>query len=154
MLTMRFVCRYFLALAVVLVTILSLFMFTQSKFNLRLMETYQRKQIVNIITKSGIPTTRMECRFDSCFDIHQCEPQVHGQLKIFVHPNTDFMMKTDKIFGDHSYEYKEMLNALRNSKYTTTNRTEACVFVPALDLLSENNLNLEFAASALNSIEG
>ena len=152
MLTLRFICRYVLAIAVMLVIGLSLFIFFQTTYDYRRIKM-QLPRVIDINKQAPVTKTRMDCRFHSCFDIFQCKPQFNGQLKLYVHPNTRFDDSSKKdIFGSYTYEFLKMLDGLRNSKYTTQNQSEACLFIPSLDLLSEESLDAKLAALSLSSI--
>ena len=152
MLTLRFICRYILALAVMLVVVLSLFIFFQSTYDYRTL-TIQRTRTIIIDKQTRVTKTKTNCRFHSCFDIFQCSPQFNGQLKVYVHPDTKFQHNEDQdVFGKYTYEFEKILKVLRKSKFATTNQSEACLFIPPLDILSEEYLDAELASKSLSSI--
>lgn len=154
MLTLRFICRYILALAVILVVVLSLFIFFQSTYDYRTLTlSTQITRTINIDKQASVTKTRMECRFHSCFDIFQCSPQFNGQLKVYVHPDTKFHHNGKKdVFGEYTYEFEKILRGLRKSKFATTNQSEACLFIPPIDILSEENLDAGLVSKSLASI--
>lgn len=153
MLTLRFICRYILALAVMLVVILSLFIFFQSTYDYRTLTIQMTRRTINIDKQATITKTRMDCRFHSCFDIFQCSPQFNGELKVYVHPDAKFHYNEDQdIFGKYTYEFEKILRGFRKSKFATTNQSEACLFIPPLDILSEENLDSKLVSKSLSSI--
>ena len=48
-----------------------------------------------------------------------------------------------------SKEFYEFLETVVNSKYYTSNPEDACIFIPSIDVLNENNLRKDKIAEAL-----
>ena len=152
MLTLRFICRYILALTVMMVIVLSMFIFLQSTYDYHPV-TSQIARTININNQADVTKTKMDCRFHSCFDIFRCDPQFNGQLKVYVHPDTKFQHNDDRdVFGTYTYEFVQILRALRKSKFATSNQSEACLFIPPVDVLSEENLDAILVGKSLSSI--
>jgi hypothetical protein len=81
---------------------------------------------------------------DSCFNIYQCDSSV--RLKVYVYERTNSSLK-------FSHEFKEYIGAIIASDYYEANPERACLFVPLIDLLNYNNLNMKLVENELNNLE-
>ena len=75
-----------------------------------------------------------QCRMETCFDFSRC--QSAATFKVYVYP----VEPAEKI----SPIYEEILQALRNSRYYTSNASEACLFVLSIDTLDRDKLSQNF----------
>lgn len=53
----------------------------------------------------------------------------------------------------HSKEFLQILETVVNSEYYTANPENACIFIPPIDTLNENNLRKDKIAQALASLK-
>ncbi|BFG06431.1 exostosin-2 [Drosophila madeirensis] len=91
------------------------------------------------------------CTFWDCLNIYKCE---HDRLKVYIYPLQEFVdEKTDKVATTLSSEYFQILEAVLKSRYYTSNPNEACLFLPSLDLLSQNVFDKHLAGAALASLD-
>lgn len=90
------------------------------------------------------------CTFWNCLNIYKCE---HDTLKVYIYPLQEFLdEKTEKSASTLSSEFYQILEAVVNSRYYTTNPNEACLFLPSLDLLNQDMFDKYLAGSALASL--
>ncbi len=80
-----------------------------------------------------------ECRMETCFDYSRCQ----RGFKVYVYP------EEEKV----SSKYAEILTAIRNSRYYTTDPTEACIFVLSIDTLDRDTLSTEFVKNVQAKLE-
>ena len=94
------------------------------------------------------------CRYHSCFDVVKCKLNKEFNIKVYVYPDVKYVDSNNKYITpfQNSYEFDAIINALRSSKYATSNPEEACIFVPSIDLLNERGLNLKDVTSILSSL--
>lgn len=78
--------------------------------------------------------TSKQCRMETCFDFSRC--QSAAGFKVYVYP----VDETEKI----SPIYEEILQALRNSRYYTSNSSEACLFFLSIDTLDRDKLSQNY----------
>ena len=99
-------------------------------------------------------STQRNCRFDSCFNILKCHIDSGWRVKVYIYPEEQFITEYDeRIFPEATKEFKKIISAIRGSKFWTNDSTEACIFVPNVDILSERVVLTTPAASALSSLE-
>ena len=103
--------------------------------------------------KDNVKTQR-NCRFNSCFNLFRCHIDKGWRIKVYVYPETVFVTDdNERIFPEATKEFKEVLSAIYESKFWTNDSTEACIFVPNVDILSEKSVLTTPAAKALSSLE-
>lgn len=73
-----------------------------------------------------------ECRMENCFDYTRCDKD----FRVYVYPVDENVTP--------SSSYLKVLNVIRESKYYTTNPSQACVFVLSLDTLDRDNLSKDY----------
>ncbi len=75
-----------------------------------------------------------KCHFFNCFNLFRCV----GHDKIRVHiPNPKKVIKGSEELFPLSWEFVEIMEAAATSEFYTANPHEACVFLPAFDILNE-----------------
>ena len=109
---------------------------------------------VNVSSPRPISETETEtCHFFNCFNIYRCVDHSGKQKRFRVHIPAPkrFLTKSDKnIYEEVSpftLEFVEILEAISESEYYTDDPDQACIFVPALDLLNEFQLKDSSLAS-------
>lgn len=78
------------------------------------------------------------CRMHSCFDFARCRGR---DFKVFVYPSEPDAPPASAV-------YQRILRVIRQSSYATTDASEACVFVPAVDTLDRDPLSPDYARTA------
>ena len=88
--------------------------------------------------------TDLNCKMYNCFDIYKCG-KVKGkpyQISVYIYPLYQFVDSTNKEYlsPDLSQEFFELYSTIAKSKFYTDDPQQACIFVPPIDLLNQNNL--------------
>ena len=98
--------------------------------------------------------SKTTCRFHNCFEINDCSVTTGNRIGIFVYPDADYFREEtgDRIDLFMSVEYQHLLEAVRRSQYYTDDASRACVFVPAVDTLSQDAANIEDMSLVLQSL--
>ena len=106
------------------------------------------------IRETQINETNQECRFHTCFDLFQCKPNLHWEVKVYVYPYVDYITENNsEILPELSSEFEMIIRSIKSSKYFTSNITEACIFVPVIDFLSENGISEHLASMVLPNLK-
>ncbi|CAL4177160.1 unnamed protein product, partial [Meganyctiphanes norvegica] len=109
-----------------------------------------------IVTKGDgkpIPTpTHHDCHYWSCFNVYTCGRALNQLLSIYVYPLTRYVDEEGVEIKPMSQEFYDILHTIINSEYYTPNPDEACIFVPPIDTLNENNLRKQEISQALASL--
>jgi len=80
-----------------------------------------------------------KCRMESCFDFSKCK----NGFKVYMYPLEDRVSET----------YGKILSSLQDSRYYTTDPSEACVFVLSLDTVDRDVLSHDYAKNVKQKIE-
>ncbi|XP_018598070.1 exostosin-1 [Scleropages formosus] len=86
----------------------------------------ERREIRNHIYKSR------RCRMDTCFDFSLCR----NAFKVYVYP----LPKSERV----SESYQKILTAIEESRFYTTDPSEACLFVLSTDTLDRDQLSSQY----------
>lgn len=94
------------------------------------------------------------CTYWDCFNIYKCGRTGHDRIAVYVYPpkkyvNENGVPATETI----SKEFYTILDTIIESKYYTSNPEEACIFVPSIDTLNQNRINLNLTSAALKSLQ-
>ncbi|XP_039259213.2 exostosin-2-like [Styela clava] len=111
-----------------------------------------------VVTKfNALPseTGDLNCRMYSCFNVYKCDGQAKNQNKIsvYLYPLAKYVTETgDELTPSISKEFYELYTAIADSEYFTDDPNNACLFIPPVDLLNQNNLNVKDVAQVLSSL--
>ena len=105
-----------------------------------------------VIRTSDVSETNQQCRFHSCFNLFQCKPRPDWRIKVYVYPNRHYETSNKQTIFPKQYEFEAIIEAIRQSKYSTNNISEACLFIPSVDLLTEKGLDLKIVSAVLKSL--
>ncbi|KAH6926983.1 hypothetical protein HPB50_024358 [Hyalomma asiaticum] len=89
-------------------------------------------------SSATVPPDARRCRMHSCFDFSRCRGR---EFKVYVYP-------ADSDAPPASAVYQRILRVIRQSSYATTDASEACVFVPAVDTVDRDPLSPDYARTA------
>lgn len=124
---------------------------------------YEKIQLKNL---KNLPAVRLQandfvlpsvympkCTYWDCFNIYRCGRTGHDRIAVYVYPlknyvNENGLAATNGI----SREFYTILHTIVESKYYTSNPLEACIFVPSIDTLNQNRINLNLTSAALKSL--
>jgi len=142
------------AFIVLSVIFLGICHFWGSKFKRRRLK-YQRRgsfikyhdnNIENSITYPVSTSTQITnnsyCSLSSCFDITKCSGRA---FKVFVYPLEENVPPSGSYF--------KVLNAIKDSRYYTSNPHDACLFVLSLDTLDRDPLSQDFVRNMQTRVE-
>lgn len=91
------------------------------------------------------------CSIWTCVNPYRCG---HDHITVYVYPLQEYI---DTVTGQEaaplSNEFYHILDTIVHSPYYTPNPNEACLFVPSIDLLNQNRLNVSLVNRALASLE-
>lgn len=159
-----FLCRLRLqtrnvVIVVVVVTGLMLVLISQLWSHSRVSETEGTAELdisdhSMIIKRNGSLTeTDLKCRFHTCFDVYRCGYNEKKLLSVYVYPLSHYKDERGKTIEvrDISEEFYDLLLAIKNSNYYTSDRNKACIIVPSIDTLNQNGLHLEQTARILSN---
>lgn len=112
-------------------------------------------EAVVIKSKSRLPEkTDQSCLYHTCFDVYHCGGAVdETHIKVYIYPVTRYVDENGVgITLPLSREFWEILEAILNSDYYTNDPNEACLYIPSIDLLNQNNIRTHEIAQVLNSL--
>lgn len=98
---------------------------------------YQRRKIWTNEKESK--TVKEKCRMETCFDYSKCEK---NGFKIFVYPQTDEAGVQMPLIP--SVSYQKILNVILESRYYTSDPSQACLFILAIDTLDRDALSVDY----------
>lgn len=95
------------------------------------------------------------CTHFNCFNAYKCG--IRGnKLLVYVYPPENFIDSSGrpvKSNGPMSKEFYQILKSITFSKFYTPNPKEACIFVPSIDTLNQNHLQLAGVSEALKTLK-
>ena len=123
----------------------------QPRFSLR-SATYQSE--ITVPANSPKPRKGDEsCTFHSCFDVYHCGYNDDNRISIYIYPLLRYLDENGvSITMPISKEFNEVLTTVQNSIYYTPDPDKACLFLPSVDLLNQNNIRLDETAQVLATL--
>ncbi|XP_014661845.1 PREDICTED: exostosin-2-like [Priapulus caudatus] len=95
----------------------------------------------------------ISCTYNTCFDVYKCGYNDDYKISIYIYPFNKYVDDSSApITSLISREFHEILTTIAESEYFTTDPNKACIFVPSIDMLNQNNLRLRETAQALQSL--
>lgn len=89
------------------------------------------------------PKGDLECSYFTCFDVYRCSYETN-RISLYIYPMKKYMDEAgEPILGQISREFYDILIAISESQFFTPDPDKACIFVPPLDLLNQNSMNVE-----------
>ena len=94
-----------------------------------------------------------KCLMHSCFDVFRCAVNENKLISVYVYPYTRFLHENgDAVNQEMSQEFYELLAAIVNSKYYTSEMSSACIIIPSIDALNQNGLDVKGIARILSGL--
>lgn len=94
---------------------------------------------------------RTNCSIWTCMDPYRCG---HDRISVYVYPLQEYIEASSGIEGAPlTQEFYQILQTIVKSQYYTSNPNEACLFVPSIDLINQNSINIDLVNRALVSLE-
>lgn len=99
------------------------------------------------------PAYKTKCRFYICFEVSRCVFSLEDILGVYIGESYDFVApRTHTISPSMSVEYAELIAAVKGSRYYVSDPSKACVFIPAVDTLSQSAVRVRTMSVLLNSL--
>lgn len=92
------------------------------------------------------------CSHWDCFNVYKCGHRDQERIAIYVYPLQTYTDSQGTSAFTLSKEFYYMLKAIVESPYYTPNPQEACIFVPSIDVLNQNKINVNLVSKALASL--
>lgn len=101
-------------------------------------------------------SSKTTCHFHSCFQVNDCIFDREDRIRVYVHDQYEFYnpRTAQSYVPEVSREYVEILDAIRSSRYHEGNMSQACVIVPPVDTLSQQQHDVKLVSVLLNSLPG
>ncbi|XP_050417869.1 exostosin-2 [Patella vulgata] len=154
---------YFLLLltTVIIICMMMLMVFVWSPSNFeedqfRFSRSINTNEIVTIHTTQKIKTLPRDtsCTFHTCLEVYQCGYNDETKISVYVYPIKSFEDEnSEELTLSRSKEFDEILQAITDSDFYTSDPNTACLFIPSVDMLNQNNLNLKNVGRVLASLE-
>lgn len=77
------------------------------------------------------------CRMETCFDFSRCR----GDFKVYVYPQE---LMEDNMNPPPSPSYQKLLNVIEESRYYTSDPSQACLFILSIDTLDRDRLSADY----------
>jgi glucuronyl/N-acetylglucosaminyl transferase EXT2 len=101
---------------------------------------------ITLTTEKPMPTNH-SCLFHSCFDVYHCGYNDDNRISVYIYPPLRFLdADGNRVTLPMSAEFHEILTAIRESIYYTSDPDKACLFVPMVDVLNQNHVDIELTA--------
>jgi glucuronyl/N-acetylglucosaminyl transferase EXT2 len=101
---------------------------------------------------TGARTSRPDCHLFNCLDVYKCSPHLTS-MKVYIYPYTEYLNHEGDPLFPLSVEYYEMLEAVYNSHFYTSDPASACLFIPPVDTLNLKSEHLPFLARILAGLD-
>lgn len=97
--------------------------------------------------------TNTSCLFHTCFNVYNCGNNDVNKISVYVYPYIEFVHSNGSpILLPRSKEFMQIIDAILESQFATSDPKKACIFVPQIDLLNQNNLNLDMIERCLAAL--
>lgn len=95
----------------------------------------------------------IRCNYYNCFNAYNCGKNGNQVLQVYVYPIKQYVNENSQlIVGKLSREFYSILKTVMESRYYTPNSEDACVYMPSLDTLSQENFEPNQMSQVLNSL--
>ncbi|XP_045197567.2 exostosin-2-like [Mercenaria mercenaria] len=110
---------------------------------------------IDIRNDSPLADERDElCTFHKCFNVYECGYNDQTKISVYVYPIQQFLDESGaSMLLSISKEFYEVLSAIMESPFYTSDPTKCCLYVPSIDLLNQNKLRLKETSQALAALK-
>ncbi|XP_061193502.1 exostosin-2-like isoform X2 [Saccostrea echinata] len=100
------------------------------------------RENVNLQSLVSKPTPQdSKCTYHTCVNVFHCGYNDKTRISVYVYPLVQYFDENgDQVSPILSREFYEILEAISESPYHTDNPETACLYVPTLDTLNQNNI--------------
>ncbi|KAG8330649.1 Exostosin-1 [Homalodisca vitripennis] len=102
---------------------------------------YNHKKVSNSIINQ-------KCRMETCFDYSKC----HNDFKVYVYPTSDDL-HGGEVPLTPSPAYQKVLDVILESRYYTSDPSQACLFVLAIDTLDRDSLSVDYVRNVPSRLQ-
>lgn len=88
-----------------------------------------------------------KCRMETCFDYSKC----HTDFKVYVYPTNDDLH--NEVVLTPSPAYQKVLDVILESRYFTSDPSQACLFVLAIDTLDRDSLSPDYVRNVPSRLQ-
>nr|CAD7428535.1 unnamed protein product [Timema monikensis] len=89
------------------------------------------------------------CRMESCFDFSKC----HGDFKVYVYPQVEDLEIAAIDLLTPSPSYQKVINVIQESRFFTSDPSQACLFILSLDTLDRDPLSSDYVRNLPSHLE-
>lgn len=124
---------------------------TDDKFTI--LRTEKRSTLSSVAKDVNTSPRDTRCTFHTCLDVYHCGYNDQTHLSIYVYPLEQFVDdEGEAVTLPMSREFYDLLQTVVDSPYYTDEPETACIFVPSIDLLNQNNIRLKETGQILASL--
>ncbi|GLG96364.1 Tout-velu [Gryllus bimaculatus] len=87
------------------------------------------------------------CRMETCFDFSKCR----GEFKVYVYPQAEESEAATVHMPSPSYQ--KVLNVIQESRYYTSDPSQACLFVLSIDTLDRDSLSPDYVRNVPSRLQ-
>lgn len=154
-------CKYPKLATLILVSLLIVLFFVfefkpWSTSNSRHTYSFMKKRVPMLFVnwKKTDNKSKSFCHFHTCFEVNDCVFDKDDQIRVHVHNQYEFhsAISSESYTPEISTEYAEILDTIRSSRYYEKNISEACVIVPPIDTLNQQQHDTKLVSVLLNSL--
>ncbi|XP_055370982.1 exostosin-2 [Condylostylus longicornis] len=92
------------------------------------------------------------CTFWTCFNVYRCGQREQDRISIYIYPLHEYINSEDKKAFVLTREYYEILETILDSPYYTPNPNDACIFIPSIDTLNQNLIDITLVSKSLATL--
>ena len=93
------------------------------------------------------------CLYHTCFDVYHCGYNDDSRISVYIYPTMRFVDERGILITlPMSQEFSEIRQTVMDSIYYTTDPDKACLFLPPVDFLNQNNIRLEEVSRILAAL--
>ena len=93
------------------------------------------------------------CLYHTCFDVYHCGYNDDSRISVYVYPTMRFVDERGILITlPISQEFSEIRQTVMDSIYYTRDPDKACLFLPPVDFLNQNNIRLVETARILAAL--
>ena len=115
---------------------------------------------VDAVKSQSFSKWKNNCLFFTCFEINSCRygKENEEMIRVYIYPLSEDLanmphLQTHPLLLDHSDEYIQILETIRNSRYYEPVPEEACVFVPPFDTLNGGLIDNRLTSYLLDNLK-
>ena len=104
------------------------------------------------LSSTAVKKTDPTCKMHNCFNVYKCGTTLKHESKIsvYLYPLYHYVdQKGNSVNISISREFYELYLSIAESEFFTDDKNSACIFVPPIDMLNQNNLASAEIASEL-----